>query len=46
MTFEEWYERKYPDLDPERDEFYDELRGAWEAGYRQHYEDMMEDTYG
>jgi hypothetical protein len=53
MTFEEWLEKEFPAHSP-----YDfenlskykrwlyEMEKAWNAGYRQHYDDMMEDTYG
>ena len=33
MTFEEWYKAKNPDLDLNKDEFYEELKEAYETGY-------------
>jgi glycogen synthase len=32
MTFDKWYERQNPDLDPRLDGAFNELRSAYEAG--------------
>jgi hypothetical protein len=33
ITFEEWYESNYPDLDPDADDFYSQLKGCYEDAY-------------
>ena len=33
LTFEDWYKVKNPDLDPDKDDFYKELKEAYEAGW-------------
>jgi len=35
MTFEEWYKWYNPDLDPLGDDCLEELKSAYEAGWRQ-----------
>lgn len=30
MTFGEWYSETYPDLKPEYDDFYEQLKKCWE----------------
>lgn len=34
MTFEDYYKDRYPDLDPEQDDFYEELKVCWHTGYQ------------
>ena len=34
MTFEEWYKKRNPDLRPEDDDMFEELRDCFEAGQR------------
>lgn len=43
MTFEEWYKKTYPDLKPESDDFYNDLREAFIAGFD--FSADMFDTY-
>lgn len=50
QTFNEWYTSYNPDLDLELDDVADELRSAYEAGYKQrdkeineHYRKVMKD---
>jgi hypothetical protein len=33
MTFEEYYKYRYPDLDPEQDDFYQQLKDCWYLAY-------------
>lgn len=33
MTFEEWYTKEFPDLDPKLDDFYGMLEKAFVAGF-------------
>jgi hypothetical protein len=36
--FSKWYEYTFPDLNPELDDFYHELRKAYYAGWMRHRE--------
>lgn len=33
MTFEEFYKDRYPDLNPEDDDFCDDLKSFWDVAY-------------
>ena len=43
MTFDEWYKNKYPDLRPESDDLYNDLREVFIAGFD--FSADMFDTY-
>tara|TARA_R110000851_G_scaffold37670_2_gene97141 strand:+ start:1156 stop:1323 length:168 start_codon:yes stop_codon:yes gene_type:complete len=33
LTFEDWYESNYPDIDPVADDFYEQLKKCYEDGW-------------
>jgi hypothetical protein len=40
-TFECYYKDRYPDLDPEKDDFYEQLKECWETAYSDGVMDMF-----
>lgn len=45
MTFEEWFEQEFWQID-EDERFVGQMRRAWEAGYNEGYDDASADAPG